>query len=71
MYSDLYTKSRFNAVKMLSSVAGVIVIALGLFLFTQDSAPTRASKRALLDHQIVNMSPKQFGVFWEVDTADY
>ena len=70
MYSDLYTKSRFNAVKMLSSVAGVIVIALGLFLFTQDSAPTRASKRALLDHQIVNMSPKQFGVFWEVDTAD-
>jgi len=70
MYSDLYTKSRFSAVKILSSIAIVIVVSLGLFLLTQDSAPTRASKRALLDHQIVNMSPKQFGVFWEVDSAD-
>ena len=71
MYSDLYTKSRFNSVKVLSSIAGAIVIALGLFLFiTQNSAPSRASKRALLDHQIVNISPKQFGVFWEVDSAD-
>ncbi len=70
MYSDLYIKSRFSAVKILSSIAAVIVIALGLFLFTQDSTPTRASKRTLLDHQIVNMTPKQFGVFWEVDGAD-
>ena len=70
MYSDLYIKSRFSAVKILSSIAVVIVITLGLFLFTQDSTPTRASKRTLLDHQIVNMTPKQFGVFWEVDGAD-
>jgi len=70
MYSDLYTHSRFNPLKLLTTIAIVIVAGLGMFLFTQDSTPTRASKKALLDHQIVNMSPKQFGVFWQVDEAD-
>ena len=70
MYSDLYTHPRFSPIKLLTTIAIVIVAALGLFLFTQDSIPTRASKRALLDHQIVNISQKQLGIFWEIDTAD-
>lgn len=70
MYSDLYTHSRISPTKILSSVAIFILVSLGIFVYTQDATPTRASKQALLDHQTVNISPKQFGIFWEVDTAD-
>lgn len=70
MYSELYTHSRFRSIKILSGIAVFVLVASALFLFTQDSAPTRASKKQLVEHEIVNVSPRQVGVFWQVEEPD-
>lgn len=70
MYSELYTHSRFRSIKILSGIAVFVLAAASIFLFTQDSAPTRASKKQLIEHSVVNVSPRQIGVFWQVDEPD-
>ena len=70
MYTDLYIKQKKSRFPIFVSVVLVIVVSSFLFLITQDSAPTRASKKSLISHEIVNVSPTQIGVLWEADQAD-
>lgn len=71
MYSDLYINKRRNFfIKPLLALLVVAISATGIFLYTQGSVATRASKKNLLEHQIVNVSKGQFGVFWQSDTPD-
>ena len=70
MYSELYTQSRFRFTKYLAFVALFVVVSTIVFLLAQDSSPTRASKRKLKEHEIVNVSPRQIGIFWETDEPD-
>lgn len=71
MYTDLYLHQHSHTPKILVLVAVTVMAAAGFFFVaSKDSTPTRASKNELLEHQIVNVSPTQLGVFWEVDTED-
>lgn len=70
MYSELYTQPRFRFTKYLAYAALFVVVSTLIFLFSQDSSPTRASKRTLKEHETVNVSPRQIGVFWETDEPD-
>lgn len=70
MYSELYTQSRFHFTKYLAFAAIFVVASTIIFLLAQDSSPTRASKRNLKEHEIVNVSPRQIGIFWETDEPD-
>ncbi|QQS43920.1 hypothetical protein IPM65_07355 [Candidatus Roizmanbacteria bacterium] len=70
MYSELYTQSHFRFTKYLAFAALFVVVSTVIFLLSQDSSPTRASKRTLKEHEVVNVSPRQIGVFWETDEPD-
>ncbi len=70
MYSELYTQSHFRFTKYLAFAALFVVVSTVIFLLSQDSSPTRASKRTLKEHEIVNLTPRQIGVFWETDEPD-
>jgi len=70
MYSDLYIKHRFQNKNLIAVVSAVILFVLVFFVVIQDSSPTRASKLNILEHQIVNISPHEFGVLWQLDEAD-
>lgn len=70
MYSELYTQSHFRFTKYLAFAALFVVVSTIIFLLSQDSSPTRASKRTLKEHEIVNVTPRQIGVFWETDEPD-
>jgi len=70
MYAELYTKNHFRPAKMLVGVALFVLVSVGIFMFTQDATPTRASKKLLQAHEVVNISPRQIGVFWQVDAPD-
>ncbi len=70
MYSELYTQSHFRFTKYLAFAALFVVVSTVIFLLSQDSSPTRASKRTLKEHEVVNVSPRQIGIFWETDEPD-
>ena len=70
MYSDLYIKHRFQNKNLIAVVSAVILFVIVFFVAVQDSSPTRASKLNILEHQIVNISPHEFGVLWQLDEAD-
>lgn len=70
MYSELYTQSHFRFTKYLAFAAVFVVVSTAIFLLSQDASPTRASKRTLKEHEVVNVSPRQIGIFWETDEPD-
>jgi len=70
MYSDLYTKPKLSLSKILIGAIIATVFSAAIFFLIQGSSPTRASKLKMIEHEVVNVTPKQFGVFWEVETTD-
>ncbi len=70
MYSELYTQSHYRFTKHLAVVALIVVVSTVIFFISQDSSPTRASRKNLVEHEIVNLTPQQVGIFWEADEAD-
>lgn len=70
MYSDLYIQSKPRSFRGMIFVAVIIITAFVMYILTNNSTPIRASKKSLLEHKVVNISPKQFGVFWHVEEED-
>lgn len=70
MYSDLYTKSHNHAPRILIALAIMVMVGTFMFSVSSDSSPTRASRKTLVIHEVVNRGPGQIGVFWETDVAD-
>lgn len=70
MYSDLYLRPHYQPSKILVAIALIVMVSFGIFFYTSDSAPTRASKKTIKKQQIVNVTPRQVGIYWESDIAD-
>lgn len=70
MYSDLYLRPHYRPSKLLISLALIVVVSFGIFYFSSDSVPTRASKKTVKKQEIVNVTPRQVGIYWESDNAD-
>jgi len=70
MYSDLYTKSHNHTPRVLALIAVMVLVGTFMFSLSSSSSPTRASRKTLLMHEVVNRGPGQIGVFWEVDSPD-
>jgi hypothetical protein len=66
MYSDLYLRKRRSP---LTAVIGVIVVVafvgFGAFMFTYQPTQTRASKKSIVQQEIVNLSYNQAGIYWQ------
>ncbi|CAN5172806.1 hypothetical protein BH09PAT2_BH09PAT2_00670 [soil metagenome] len=70
MYSDLYLRPHYQPSKLLVAAAIIAVVSFGIFYYTSDATPTRASKKIIKAQQIVNVTPRQVGIYWESDIAD-
>ena len=69
-YSDLYLQEKSRPSKVLIGMALVAVVSFAIFYYTSDAAPTRASKMTVKQHEIVNVTARQAGIFWESASAD-
>lgn len=69
-YSDLYTQQHSRPSQVLVALAFFAIVSAVGYYFLTSSTPTRASKQVVTQHQQVNISPRQVGVFWEVETND-
>ena len=69
-YSDLYLKSQSRPSRLMVFVAVVVMASAAVIYYTSGIKFTRASKQTTTKHHVVNLLPKQSGVFWEVQTAD-
>ena len=69
-YSDLYLKSQSRPSRLMVFVAVVVMASAAVIYYTSGVKFTRASKQTTTKHHVVNLLPKQSGVFWEVQTAD-
>lgn len=71
MYSDLYLQ---KGPKIPTHIVGIVLMLVAgisvYFFMNSTSAPTRASKISLVQHETVNVSSKQIGVFWKVEKPD-
>lgn len=65
LYSDLYLKSQSKTPPVLFAVALVAVMGF-FFAFTKiPQAPIRASKQQAINHTLVNVAPRDMGIYWE------
>ena len=69
-YSDLYLQQQSRPSKVLVALAMIAVISFAIFYYTSEGTPTRASKQTVKQHEAVNVTARQAGVFWETETAD-
>lgn len=71
MYSDLYLQKRSKVPGILLALVLVMVAGgFSFYFFNNTSAPTRASKKTVKQHEVTNLSSKQIGVFWESEVPD-
>ncbi|HRN71198.1 MAG TPA: fibronectin type III domain-containing protein [Candidatus Woesebacteria bacterium] len=70
MYSDLYLQQHSRPSQILVILAVLVAVSSIGYYFLSSSTPTRASKQIVSEHQQVNISQKQAGIFWKVETAD-
>lgn len=70
MYSDLYLQQHSRPSQILVILAVLVAVSSIGYYFLSSSTPTRASKQVVIEHQQVNVLPKQAGIFWEVETND-
>ena len=69
-YSDLYFQSHSRPSRTMIFVAVFLMASAAIIYYTSGVKFTRASKQTVTKHHVVNLLPKQSGVFWEVQTAD-
>lgn len=68
LYSDLYLKrnqnvTRFTLIGVVSLVAAVMI-----YFFTNSNVPlTTASRKTVIKHELVNLTPQQAAIFWQTD----
>lgn len=71
MYSDLYFRQKRTH---LSTIAGVLVVVgfIGFvtFYFSNNSTPTRASKKTVVQKEVVNVTSNQAGIFWQSEEKE-
>lgn len=70
MYSDLYLRPHYQPSRILIAMALMAVVGFGIFYYSSDSVPTRASKKTVKKQDIVNVTPRQVGIYWESDSVD-
>lgn len=70
MYSNIYFRSKSRVPVVLVFLAGVSMFSFFLFFFGTNSQPTRATKKNLKQHEIVNLSPSEAGIFWETEKKE-
>lgn len=70
VYSDFYFKSRNKLSLVLLVTAVMSIFSFSLFFFGFNSTPSRASKKILKMHQIVNLSSTQAAIFWQSDKKE-
>ncbi|MEI6532289.1 MAG: hypothetical protein WCO06_00460 [Candidatus Roizmanbacteria bacterium] len=71
MYSDLYLKPKSKPSVLLIifaviSVFGFVISYVGIKVTT----PIQASNKKLVSHEVVNLSAKQVGIFWETVASE-
>lgn len=69
-YSELYTQQHSRPTQILVALAIFASVSAVGYYFLSRTTTTRASKQVIKQHQQVNISPRQAGVFWEVNTPD-
>ncbi len=68
LYSDLYLKSQNRPPAILFFVA-LLAVAGFLVSFTRlPTQTTQATKQTVNNHTLVNVSPREVGIFWETNT---
>lgn len=69
-YSDIYFRPKQS--KSLFIIASIVLVVFGIFMYFSraSSIPLRAIGKALKRHEIVNVSPRQVGVFWVSDVKE-
>lgn len=66
MYSDLYFRQKRTHLSTIAVVLVVVgLIGFGTFYFSSNSTPTRASKKTLVQKELVNVTSNQVGLFWQ------
>ncbi len=65
MYSDLYLKSRSKTPPILFAIAIIAVLGFFVSFSHLPQAPIRASKEQALQIKLVNLAPRDVGIFWE------
>lgn len=70
LYSNFYFKSRNKLSVLLLLLAAVSLFSFSIFFFGSSSLPTRASKKTVKRHQVVNVLTNQVGVFWQSEKQE-
>lgn len=70
MYSDIYVKQKSKFSSVLAVLAGVSILGFSLFFFGFNSVSTRASKKVIKRHEVVNLSTNQAGIFWQTEKKE-
>jgi hypothetical protein len=69
-YTDLYLQKQSRIPPVLIAVVFVVIAGLATFFVTTNTTPTRASKKTVKRHEVVNVAAYQAGIFWEAEVAD-
>ncbi len=71
MYSDLYfQKRRSPLTAVIGAIAVVAFVGFGAFMFTYQPTQTRASKKTIVQKEIVNLSYNQAGIYWQSEEKE-
>ncbi len=70
LYSDLYFQSKRRTSIVLVICAVISIVGFLVFFSRVNTLPSRASKRTLKIHSVVNLSARQAGIYWQTDTAE-
>lgn len=72
LYSDLYfrSKRRTSLVLVVMAVSAVLALTYIIYNTSSSAVPTKAAKRPLKRHEVVNVSMHQIGIFWQSDVKE-
>lgn len=70
MYSDFYFKSKNSISFIIFILAGLSIFSFLIFFFGFNSTTTRASKKIIKRHEIVNLTVNQAAIFWQTEKKE-
>ncbi|MDO8497900.1 MAG: hypothetical protein Q7S61_05150 [bacterium] len=69
-YSNLYLQSKSKVPLIYIVIAALTTVGLAATVFFSGSRPSKASKRSIIQKEIVNVYPHQVGIFWQTEKTN-
>jgi hypothetical protein len=70
IYSDFYYNSQKKITIVLVAMAALSLTAFSMFFFGSQAQPSRADKKQVKRHEVINLSSSQAGILWESEQAE-